>query len=109
MIECESANLRNLIELVDVAVDVRPITHVPETGNENRYQKMVPVFQCKFFVPVASGIKIGSPSSRYSRHDRRVRCICYYETRPFLLLAHKRPSPFFYIYPHKKTVFYTDK
>ena len=27
MIECESANLRNLIELVDVAVDVRPMTH----------------------------------------------------------------------------------
>ena len=32
MIECESANLRNLIELVDVAVDVRPMTHVPDTG-----------------------------------------------------------------------------
>ena len=47
MIERESANLRNLIELVDVAVDVRPMTHVPETGNKNRYQKMVPVFQGK--------------------------------------------------------------
>jgi len=23
------------------------MTHVPETGNENRYQKMVPVFQGK--------------------------------------------------------------
>jgi len=34
------------------------MTHVPETGTENRYQKMVPVFQCKFFVPVASGIRI---------------------------------------------------
>ena len=34
-------------------------------------------------------------------HDGRVRCICYYETRPFLLLAHKRPSPFFYTYAHK--------
>jgi len=30
-------------------------------------------------------------------------------TRPFLLLAHKRPSPFFCTYPHKKTLFYTDK
>ena len=29
--------------------------------------------------------------------------------RPFLLLAHKRPSPFFYTYPHKKTLFYNDK
>jgi len=38
-------------------------------------------------------------SSRYSGHERRVRCICYYETRPFLLLAHKRPSPLFYTYP----------
>jgi len=38
-----------------------------------------------------------SRSSRYSGHDR-VRCICYYETRPFLLLTHKRPSPFFYTY-----------
>ena len=37
---------------------------------------------------------IVSPSSRYSGHDHRVRCTCYYETRPFLLLAHKRPSPF---------------
>jgi len=50
-----------------------------------------------------------SHSSRYSGHDRRVRCICYYETRPFLLLAHKRPSRFFYTYPHKKTLFYNDK
>ena len=24
-----------------------------------------------------------SRSSRHSGHDRRVRCICYYETRPF--------------------------
>jgi len=46
-----------------------------------------------------------SRSSRYSGHYRRVRCICYYETRLFLLLAHKRPSPFFYTYPHKKPCF----
>jgi len=31
-----------------------------------------------------------SRSSRYSGHDRRVRCICYYETRPFLLLGERR-------------------
>ena len=46
-----------------------------------------------------------SRSSRYSGHDHRVRCICYYETRPLLLLAHKRPSPFCYTYPHKKPSF----
>jgi len=46
-----------------------------------------------------------SRSSRYSGHDQRVGYICYYETRPFLLLVHKRPSPFFYTYPHKKPSF----
>ena len=40
-----------------------PMTHVPETGTENRYQKMVPVFQCKFFVPVASGSKFLVPET----------------------------------------------
>jgi len=30
-----------------------------------------------------------SRSSRYSGHDRRVRCICYYQTRPFFCLPQK--------------------
>jgi len=47
------------------------MTHVPETGTENQYQKMVPVFQCKFFVPVASGIKI---SGTRNKHSRRYSC-----------------------------------
>jgi len=59
------------------------------------------------FLEVVRDTTVVSRSSRYSGHDRHVRCICYYETWPFLLLAHKRPSPFFYTYPHKKTLFYT--
>jgi len=49
------------------------MTHVPETGTENRYQKMVPVFQCKFYVLVASGIKI---SGTRNKHGRRYSCSC---------------------------------
>ena len=44
---------------------LRPMTHIPETGTENRYQKMVPVFQCKFFVSVASGIKISGTRNKH--------------------------------------------
>ena len=61
-------------------------------------RSVIPVFNKE----VVRDTTVVSCSSRYSGHDRRVRCICYYETRPFLLLAHKRPIPFFYTYPHKK-------
>jgi len=60
------------------------------TANHRRAAHSIPHFT--FLIPHAA-----VPHFTHSR------------TRPLLLLAHKTPSPFFYTYPHKKPLFYTDK
>jgi len=57
-------------------------------------QKSAEVIRDTTVVPGIYGHDGVPRNSRYSGHDRCARCICYYETRPFLLLAHKRPSLF---------------